>query len=522
MLAAVIACCLAGLMVLVQVVQDPEQDSTSASSEQQQDGDDPGDDQGDDPGADEDPPSDGRFNAITIVVDDMNDFSCKDAPQYLPKSSKWLVDQGRCYEDTTATSPACCPARTVINTGQLPHNNGVLRQVDAHLFNGRDSLQRDLTDAGVNTFGVGKFLNGLPADALPSGQVDSGFAEYSFWRHYDYLHFKVHTEDGQLAELDPLVHSTVYTGEVARQFLSEQADAEDPFYLYTAFLSPHDQTGTGKASPPVPTEQNADKPVPPFRFKTEKDTSDKLKLFKRLGRSEGYFRAKQAARVRSLYDVDDQMALMFEQLEDDGLLDSTALFFVSDNGYALGQNKWEGKATPYPASVDVPMLAYLPPALAEREGVSAAKVEPGTDRRPVDLVDIAPTIYDVMGVEPDHVIDGHSMLGDYERTRGRFLEFTNERSRFVLMESGRAPFWVPTWAMVRDGDRALIEYYLQNGKLLRREYYEDPGMERNLLSPKVDGLTPRVRDRIDKYEGQLRLMRNCKGTVEQESSNPCP
>jgi arylsulfatase A-like enzyme len=450
-------------------------------------------------------------SAIVIVVDDMDDFSCADAGLYLPRSSKWLSDQGRCFEEATTASPVCCPARAMLMTGQLPHNNGVRRQNEADRLVGADTVQHDLGEAGVATYGTGKFLNGLDPASLKNGEFDSGFAASDFWNHYDYLTYDLVDEDGHRYTPPQQMHTTVRTGVNLRSYVADRADEGTPFFAYGAFLAPHDQTGNGKGALPRPTPANAGRAVPPFEFRPERDTRDKLLPFQSLDHGLSYYRAKEATRIRALYDVDDQVAALFELLEAKGLLDTTAVIFTSDNGYALGENGWEGKAVPYPASVDVPLLAYLPPGVGE----------PGHDTRPVDLVDIAPTVYDVFGVTPGHVIDGHSLLGDHVRTRGRVLEFANERSQLVLRESGNSPFRVPTWAALRIGDRSLVQYY-RGGRLLRREYYEDPAMERNLLWSQLAKEHKPSWGLIRGMVGELKLLRNCAGTEEQGSANPCP
>ncbi len=453
----------------------------------------------------------GPSSAIVIVVDDMDDFSCADTDLYLPKSSKWLSDQGRCFEDATTASPVCCPARAMLMTGQLPHNNGVRRQNEADQLIAADTVQHDLGLDGIATYGTGKFLNGLDPATLKSGEFDSGFGESDFWNHYDYLNYDLIDDAGHRYTPPEQMHTTVRVGVNLRSYVADKADEDQPFFVYGAFLAPHDQTGQGQGKLPRPTSANAGRAVPRFEFRPERDTRDKLLPFRSLEHGLPYYRAKEATRVRALYDVDDQVAALFEQLEASGQLETTAVIFTSDNGYALGENGWEGKAVPYPASVNVPLLAYLPPGIGE----------PGRDTRPVDLVDIAPTVYDIFDVTPGHVIDGHSLLGDHVRTRGRVLEFANERSDLVLRESGYSPFRVPTWAMLRDGDRALVQYY-RMGRLFRREYYEDPAMQTNLLWSALRKDQKPTWAMIKDMVQDLKRLRNCAGTDEQGSPNPCP
>ncbi|WP_161962374.1 sulfatase-like hydrolase/transferase [Nocardioides speluncae] len=459
------------------------------------------------------PPGDTPYNVVVAVLDDLDDIDCADMDQFLPRSSRWLVDQGRCFEDATAASPVCCPARAMLATGQLPHNNGVRRQIDGHRLRAEDTVQADLSAAGVDTYGLGKFLNGLPSEEVQTGRFDTGFARTEFWDTTHYRNFKLIDRNGRRRSPGPNAHVTEVTGRYLRDYLSERAADDRPFYAYAGFFGPHNQW-RGKdhrgSRLPVPTAANADRPVPPFRLHTEGDARDKLFPFRKLAGDSSQLKTLYEARVRATYDIDDQLAEMFEQMEGNGLIDNTAVIFVSDNGFALGENNWEGKAVPYPASVDVPMLMYLPPGLGER----------GIDQRPVDLLDVAPTIYDIVDVKPDHLLDGHSLLGRHER-KARFLEFTNEASELVLKESGRAPVYVPSWAMLRVETRALIAFDLGQGEV-RWEYYADPGMERNLMwdrVPRSDRPAPAV---VAQMTADLERLRTCAGTTESGAANPCP
>lgn len=454
--------------------------------------------------------SDSPYDVVVVVVDDMDDFSCADTELYLPRSARWLRDRGRCWEDATVASPVCCPARAILSTGQLPHNNGVRRQNEADRLVSADTVQHDLGEAGVATYGVGKFLNGLDPGRIHSGEFDSGFEDFDFWSNYGSYGYDLYDDQGRAYQPAERVHTTERVGENLRSFLASDAARERPYYAYAAFYAPHDQTGKGTRKLPQPTPANRGRDVPPFQWQPELDTRDKLLPFRNLPRGETYYRAKQATRVRALYDVDDQLAETFAQLERDDALKDTMVLFTSDNGYALGENGWDGKAVPYSASVDVPLLAYLPPGLGER----------GHDTRPVDLVDVAPTVYDVFDVAPDHEVDGHSLLSGYERTRGRLLEFANERSAFVLRESGFAPFRVPTWVALRRGEELFVQYY-RGGRLLRRELYRDPLHHDNLLWSELPMSAKPSWEHVKSLVRELKALRNCAGTIEQGSANPC-
>jgi arylsulfatase A-like enzyme len=455
----------------------------------------------------------GTPNAVVVVVDDMSDFSCAETAKFLPKSSAWLRQQGTCFEHATVTSPVCCPARGQLVTGQMPHNNGVERQIDARTLDVDDTIQHALGEHGVATYGAGKYLNGVDARDYRRG-FDTGFQDFDFWNGMNYWDYKMVDDAGREYKPGDGVHTTVRVGDLITDFVADRAAADQPFYAYAAFHAPHTQNSIKnmgfKDWLPSPTPANARRAVPPLRYHPERDVSDKLRLFGHGRYSEAQYRQLWAARVRALYDIDDQVARIFTTLEDQGVLDETAVFFVSDNGYNLGENGWEGKAVPYPPSIEVPMLAYLPGRFAAG----------AVDERSVGLVDIAPTLDEIFGLTPNHVLDGKSLFQPFHR-KTEYHEFTNEKNRFVLRESGWGPTAVPSWRMIRRGERAYVEFTTLKGRVIAREFYEDRRMERNLLAPQYVAQRPGP-GTLTWWRQELHRLASCVGTPGSGTSNPCP
>jgi arylsulfatase A-like enzyme len=134
----------------------------------------------------------------------------------------------------------------------------------------------------------------------------------------------------------------------------------------------------------------------------EEDVSDKpryVRESRRLG-------AKQIRRldelyrkrIRTLQAVDDMVADLVQTLRATGTFDNTYVFFVSDNGYLLGEHRRADKALPYEEAIRVPLLVRGP-------GVPA-RVEP----RLASNIDLAPTIAELAGVEVPSFVDGRSLV----------------------------------------------------------------------------------------------------------------
>jgi N-acetylglucosamine-6-sulfatase len=453
------------------------------------------------------------LNVVVVVVDDASDIKCAQMHRFLPRTSRLMRDQGTCFEHATVTSPACCPSRAVLQTGQMGHNSGVARQIDAPRLRVETTIQDHLTRAGYETYGTGKYFNGISPWLFESGERSSGFRTSDFWAGSQYYGYTLWDDEaGEPRKPSERIHATTRTGMFLREFIEGQADADRPFYAYAAFKAPHtDNSAPTKAMRlPKATPANADRAVPPFRWNPEADRRDKLPIYRHRLQPRSYYEKFYRARTRSMYDVDDEMGRTFDLLRAQGKLDKTAIIFTSDNGYHLGENGWETKGDPYQASMDVPMLAYLPGAFARGK----------VDKRPVGLIDIAPTLYDLLDVRPRHVLDGHSLLRSYRRP-GTFFELQNEQSRVLYKEAGYAPGRVPTWAMYRKGVRSYIEYYRKNGSLVRAEFYNDPQFKQNLLWPGFRNQRPKPKV-IAEFRKALRKGRTCAGTRESGARNPCP
>jgi arylsulfatase A-like enzyme len=100
----------------------------------------------------------------------------------------------------------------------------------------------------------------------------------------------------------------------------------------------------------------------------------------------------------ALISLDEDVAKIVDALKQRGVLDSTVIVYVSDNGWLLGEHRLLSKTWPYEESIKVPMVWRLPWA-------DAARSNPAQ----VLNIDLAPTIAELAGAEPGPV-DGTSLV----------------------------------------------------------------------------------------------------------------
>ncbi len=62
----------------------------------------------------------------------------------------------------------------------------------------------------------------------------------------------------------------------------------------------------------------------------------------------------------TLLSVDDSVGRVLAQLERQGMLDSTLVLYLGDNGYQWGEHGLQDKRTAYEESMRIPMIAMCP------------------------------------------------------------------------------------------------------------------------------------------------------------------
>jgi Arylsulfatase A and related enzymes len=123
---------------------------------------------------------------------------------------------------------------------------------------------------------------------------------------------------------------------------------------------------------------------------------------------------KDVARMYSnIMEMDQQVGRLLQQLEEDGLLDSTIIFWFSDNGGPLPR----GKREIYDAGIKLPLIIRLPGK--ERAGT--------TEDRLVSYVDLAPTILSLTGIPVPSYMQGQAFLGSQAKPPRKYIYAARDR-----------------------------------------------------------------------------------------------
>ena len=371
-----------------------------------------------------------------------------------------LVERGMTFTHAHipgGTSAAVCmPSRAMLHTGRYLFH---LESAGESIPNEHILLGETLRQHGYNTFGTGKWHNGSSSYAR---SFNDG-AEIFFGGMEDHWNVPAHDFDptGRYDSTMPLCvdpwggketrsrpgnhvtagkHSSELFAEAAIEYL-QQLDSDAPFFMYIAFMAPHDPRVTPEPyrqmydpdKIPFPTNFSGGHPFDNGALKIRDE------LLAEFPRDPDEIREHIADYYAMITHLDAQIGRVLDALEQNGKEGNTIVVFAGDNGLALGQHGLMGKQNLYEHSVRVPLI-FTGPGVPEH-GRSAALVY---------LLDIYPTLCDLLGIEPPASVEGRSLVpamhDDTEQIRDTlYLAYTG-------FQRG-----------VSDGRHKLIEYHV-NGK----------------------------------------------------------
>jgi arylsulfatase A-like enzyme len=375
-------------------------------------------------------------NFVVVMTDDQDQASAR----RMPRVRRLLAERGTTFDNSFASLPLCCPSRATFVTGQYAHNHGVWDNKPPTggypAFTGRErTLGVWLEAAGYRTAWIGKYLNGYGLDGDP--RAPPGWTRWFSPMGLDSLLMYDYTvsDDGRVRHYGnrPSDYQTDVLAHEALRFLRD-APGSRRFFLVLAPLAPHDEGDTlslGVRDPrPAPRHRGAVAlaPVPDSPDFDEARIEDKPRKLRR-PRLSSTERRDLARLIRdrraSLLAVDEAVGRIVRTLRRQGELARTVVIFTSDNGYLLGEHRLiGGKSLPYRGIAGVPLIVRGPGFESDQHVDSV-----------VGNIDLAPTIVELAGLDPDRILDGVSLTAQPDERRALLLEseaYVSVRTRRFL------------------------------------------------------------------------------------------
>jgi arylsulfatase A-like enzyme len=408
--------------------------------------------------------------------------------QFMPHTKSMIADRGITFTRAYIPTAICCPSRASFLTGKYARNHGVRTNQHKLLETTvADRLQR----GGYFTGLVGKYLNSWPGDSRPE------FNYWACWRR-GFINPEMNvfgdnrTVNGYITDI---------LRDHALDFL-DRLPADKPFFLLFAPNAPH--------GPATPSEENETlySDLPPWRppnFNPEKQPGKPDWVLKtdRLNEEDienrvDRFRLKQ---LRSLKSVDSSVRDILNHLSKQGKLDNTLVVFYSDNGYFWGEHRLLHKERAYEEASRVPFAIRY----------TALITKPRKDNRLVSVIDLAPTIYELAGVQLPADVDGRSLIPLMQETE---LDPSEWRDALLLEGwPGLRREHVGNYQAIRTDRYVYIETYEDKPELY--DTLNDPFQLRNLIDdPALRKTAKRLRKRLHRYHPsavrRLKSMENAK------------
>ena len=301
-------------------------------------------------------------NIIFLFADDQraDTIGAHGNPHILTPNLDKLSESGfsftRNYCAGSFSGAVCVASRSMLMTGrqwmQIPGKN---KNSD---WSGMTLLPKYLQDsAGYETFIIGKWHNGLKTlnSAFSNGRsvYMGGMADHADFEVQDYV-------NGTLSQKRKAgAFSSTEFANAAVDYI-KNAKTEQPFFLYVAFMAPHDPRNPPEKyrqmyyskRPPLPENY-----LPLHPFKNAPQAT--------MGRDEGLAPWPRTKEVISdqlceyyglITQLDEQVGRIMESVKNSPHADNTIIIYTADHGLAMGSHGLLGKQNIYEQSMRCPLI----------------------------------------------------------------------------------------------------------------------------------------------------------------------
>ncbi len=399
-----------------------------------------------------------RPNIVWLVAEDLSPIlpAYGDSTVSTPNLDR-LAREGVRYTNAFSPSGVCAPSRCAIATGMYPSSIG------GH------NMRVQYVKSHMDQLGLVLYEIVPPPEVKMMSQVlrENGYyctnndkTDYQFQppvTAWDESNLQAHWRDRPDGKPFFAVFNfgVTHEGHVTRPYRKQLLRYDDPDFPNSI----NNVISFDEATPPEEWELNVpadlDVPVPPYLPETEKSLLDIRRVYS------------------NIVTLDRQIGVILKQLEEDGLLDSTLVFFFGDHGGPLPRQK----RLIYDSGIKIPLIIRYP-------GEAGA----GTyDDQLISFVDFAPSMFSVTDIRIPEYIQGKAFLGRSKPWRER---------KYIHAAADRLDAQVDMIRAVRDYRyKYLRNFHPDQPYYLPVKYREQMGIMQELLRLNE-------KDSLDEYQGQ--------------------
>ena len=301
-----------------------------------------------------------RPNILWIVAEDLSPIIPPFGDQTVktPNLSR-LADEGVRYTSVFSTSGVCAPSRAALATGMYQNRIGAHHMRTTSVIDeGPDGL--------------------VPYETVPPPYVKM---QSQYFRETGYYTTNNAKEDYQFQK------PVTAWNESSPQAHWRNREIGQPFFSVFNLGITHESQIWRQKDNPLLIDRDLNVPVPPYLPRTEIALNDIRQVYS------------------NIVAMDKQLGLILKELEDDGLLDSTIIFFYSDHGGPLPRQK----RLLYDSGIHVPLIIRFPDKWRAGE----------VDDQLISFVDFKSTTLSLAGIQPPAYSDGRAFVGEFADTPPR-------------------------------------------------------------------------------------------------------
>jgi arylsulfatase A-like enzyme len=411
-------------------------------------------------------------NVLVISVDTLrpDHLACYGYSRATAPSIDRLAAQGVLFENAYATGPATIESHASLFTGRFPYQHGAFTGAWSPLPDEEVTLAELLGEHGYRTLGMASSLR-----FEPDSGFQQGFQDYGVTRR-------------------PKNECSRIVTDRALDWIGQ--DEAQPFFAFLHYFGPHEPYG-----PPEPYRshwQTAPTASPG-------DAETYMREYRFPGRE---MPAEALAHLEALYDaeilfLDSELTRLLDALDQRGLASRTLVILLSDHGEEFKEHGGLSHAQSlHEELLRIPLLVRWPGRIPAGRRVT----------RSVQLVDVLPTVLDLVGAPPRDV-PGRSLrpalfgTAESEADRndpiigqrfpsGWSITTTRPEGRFKLIAQGRYPARLFRLDDDPGEHRDVAREYPKVFTALTQLGRERPGLAREVKTPARD-LPDDVRKRLE-------------------------
>jgi len=315
-------------------------------------------------------------NIVWIVAEDLSPYipTYGDSTVLTPNISR-LANEGVTYTNFYSPSGVCAPSRAAIVTGMYPIRIG------AHNMRTGPWFRFTITDKALEEYAK------YGRDAYEALPPEDTHMLSTYLRKKGYYCSNNPKEDYQFrCELTAWDESSF-------QAHWKNKKVGQPFYAIFNIDVTHESMIWRKAKDSLFIDKDLDLPIPPYLPKTEIAKQDIRRNYS------------------NIVEMDKRVGELLNELEEEGELENTIVFWYTDHGGPLPREK----RTIYHTGLHVPMIIRFPNK--QFAGL--------TDNQLLSFIDLKPTVMSLLDIKPPDNLDGKAWMGKYAEDQKREYLFAS-------------------------------------------------------------------------------------------------